>query len=64
MDIPALVDTVNENAFKISGLIAEEILLIAPKDGMDMDSRLYALAMFYRAAILELEARIAGGLVN
>ncbi len=57
MNIPDLVDIVNENAVLIAKLIAEEILLVDTKHQLSTDDALYALAMFYRAAILDLEPR-------
>ena len=50
----------------LSKLIAEEILLIETKQ-MSPDDRLFALAMFYRAAILDLETKVvscAGSLIK
>ncbi len=64
MNIPDLVDVVNDNAVLISKLIAEEILLVDTEHRMSADNALYALAMFYRAAILDLEAKAARGTVQ
>jgi len=64
MNLPDLVDIVNENALLISKLIAEEILLVDTEQRMNADNALYALAMFYRAAILDLEAKAANGPVQ
>jgi hypothetical protein len=55
---------VNENAVLISRLIAEEILLVDTEHRMSVDDRLYALAMLYRGAILDLEAKAATGPVQ
>ncbi len=57
MNIPDLVDVVNENALLISELIAEGILLVDTEHQLSTDNALYALAMFYRAAILDLKPR-------
>ncbi len=64
MNIPDLVDVVNEHAVLISELIAEEILLVDTKHQLSTDDALYALAMFYCAAILDLEAKAAAGPVQ
>lgn len=64
MDIAALVDVLHENALLIRDLIAQEILLVDTKHQMSPDDRLYALAMFYRAAILDLETNAAKGPVQ
>jgi hypothetical protein len=64
MNIPDLVDVVNENAVLITRLIAEEILLVDTEQRMSTDNALYALAMSYRAAILDLEAKAARGPVQ
>jgi hypothetical protein len=64
MNLPDLIDIVNENAVLLSKLIAEEILLVDTEGRMTADNRLYALAMFYRAAILDLEAKAATGPVQ
>lgn len=61
MNIPALLDVVNENALLIRELIIEEISLVDSEGSLSFDDRLYALAMFYRAAILDLEAKGASG---
>lgn len=59
MNLTDLVDVVNDNAVLITKLIAEEILLVDTEHRMSTDNALYALAMFYRAAILDLEAKAA-----
>jgi hypothetical protein len=59
MNLPDLIDVVNENAVLLSKLIAGEILLVDTEGRMTADNRLYALAMFYRAAIFDLEAKAA-----
>ncbi len=64
MNLPDLIDVVNENAVFISKLIAEEILLVDTEHRMSADNALYALAMFYQAAILDLEAKAASGPVH
>lgn len=61
MNLPDLVDVVNDNAALITRLISEEILLVDTEHRMSTDNALYALAMFYRAAIIDLEAKAAGG---
>jgi hypothetical protein len=61
MNIPDLVDVVNDNAALITRLISEEILLVDTEHRMSTDNALYALAMFYRAAIIDLEAKAARG---
>ncbi|MEO6816964.1 MAG: hypothetical protein ABI177_09695 [Edaphobacter sp.] len=60
----SLLDVVNENAVLLSKLIAEEILLVDIEGRMTADNRLYALAMFFRAAILDLEAKGVTGPVQ
>jgi len=55
MILPDLVDVVNDNAVLITKLIAEEILLVDTEHRMSTDNALYALAMFYRATILDLD---------
>ena len=64
MNLPDLVDVVNENAMLISEMIAAEILLVDTNRTSSVDDRLYSLAMFYRAAILDLETKLANGLVH
>ncbi len=64
MNIPDLVDVVNENAVLITRLIAEEIPLVDTKHQLSTDDAIYALAMFYRAAILDCEAKAAMGPVR
>ena len=61
MNISSLVDVVNKNAFLIMDLIAEEIDLVDRKRVLSVDDRLYALAMFYRAAVIDLETKTAEG---
>lgn len=61
MNLPDLVDFVNDSAPLLTRLISEEILLVDTEHRMSIDDRLYALAMFYRAAILDLEAKTATG---
>lgn len=61
MDISSLVDVVNQNAFLIQDLMADEIDLVDTRGELSNEARLYALAMFYRAAIIDLETKMAGG---
>jgi hypothetical protein len=61
MNLPDLVDVVNDNAALITRLISEEILLVDTEHRMSTDNALYALAMFYRAAIIDLEAKATRG---
>jgi hypothetical protein len=56
-----LVDVVNKNAFLIQDLMAEEIDLVDVDGSLSAEGRLYALAMFYRAAIIDLETKLADG---
>jgi hypothetical protein len=60
MDLQCLVDVVEKNASHLTELIAEEILQIDTEHGLSPDDRLYLLAMLYRAAILDLEAKKVG----
>ena len=45
MNIPALIDVVNENAVLITELIKEEILLVDTEHQLTFDNRLFALTM-------------------
>jgi len=51
---------VNDSAPLLTRLIS----LVDTEHRMSIDDRLYALAMFYRAAILDLEAKTATGPFN
>jgi len=62
MDLPSLTDVVNKNAILITRLIAEEFEQVDTERKLSVDDRLYALAMFYRAAILDLETKAAAGM--